>query len=142
MTRNPGRIAGFWYLLLIVLGPLRLIYIPIKLFVQGNAAATMNNIAAHEFLFRVGIVSELAGVVVLIPLAALVYKSQFLPQFLGVWLAISGLAYVALSIAGTLWPEYQGVVFTISQPATFSEIALALWLAIKGAKPPELGPAL
>ena len=27
-TRNPGRVAGFWYLLLIVIGPLRLIYIP------------------------------------------------------------------------------------------------------------------
>jgi hypothetical protein len=27
ITRNPGRVAGIWYLLLIVVGPLRLIYI-------------------------------------------------------------------------------------------------------------------
>ena len=59
--RNPGRVAGFWYLLLIVVGPLRLIYIPGKLFVQGNAEATVHNIAGHEFLFRLGIASELAG---------------------------------------------------------------------------------
>jgi hypothetical protein len=38
-TRNPGRVAGLWYLLLVVIGPLRLIYIPSKLFVHGNAAA-------------------------------------------------------------------------------------------------------
>jgi hypothetical protein len=42
-------------------------------------------------------------------------------------------------MAGTLWPQYQGVVFTISQPATFCEIALTLWLVIKGAKVQELG---
>src|ERR1700690_2081832 len=74
MTRNPGRVAGFWYLLLIVLGPLRLIYIPIKLFGHGSAAATVKNIAAHEFLFRVGIVSELAGAVVLIFLTLAFYR--------------------------------------------------------------------
>lgn len=51
-THNPGRVAGLWYLLLILIGPLRLIYIPNKLFVEGNAAATVNNIAAHEMLFR------------------------------------------------------------------------------------------
>jgi hypothetical protein len=33
-----------------------------------------------------------------------------------------------------LWP-HQGKVFTISQPAFFGEIALMLWLLIKGAKP-------
>ncbi len=63
IVRNPGRIAGLWYLLLIIVGPLRLIYIPNKLFVPGNAAATVDNIATHEFLFRMGIASELAGAV-------------------------------------------------------------------------------
>jgi hypothetical protein len=37
----------------------RLIYVPNKLFVYGNAAATANNIAWHESLFRFGIVSYL-----------------------------------------------------------------------------------
>jgi hypothetical protein len=223
INRNPGRVAGLWYLLLIVVGPLRLIYIPSKLFVHGDAAATVNNIAAHELLFRMGIASELAGAVILIfltlafyrlfvsvdrmlatlvvilggvmpaviyfvgvvddfgtlmvvrnadflsvfdkpqrdalamlflqlrnaqntaaevlwgawlfPLALLVYKSRFVPRFLGVWLAIGGAAYLALSIAGTLWPQYQGIVFKVSQPATFCEVALTLWLVIKGSEP-------
>ena len=228
-TRNPGRVAGLWYLLLVLIGPLRLIYIPTKLFVHGNAAATVNNIAAHEWLLRLGIAGDLAGAVILIfltlafyrlfagvdrnlavqvvifggvmpaliyfvgvvddfgalmvvrgadflsvfdkpqqdalamlflrlrdhqntaaeilwgvwllPLAVLVYKSRFLPRFLGVWLALGGFAYLSLSLTGVLWPQYQGKVFTISQPAFFSEIALMLWLVIKGARPPALDAA-
>jgi len=224
-SRNPGRVAGFWYLLLVLIGPLRLIYIPDKLFVRGNAAATVNNIAAHELLFRFGIVSDLVGGVILIllvlaffrlfktvdrnlavmvvifggvmpalmdfvgaaldavalmiahgadflsafnkpqqdalallfvklgdhqttaaemlwgvwllPLAALVYRSRFLPRFLGIWLAINGFAYVILCLVGELMPHYQNDVFNYGQPAFFGEVAIMLWLLIKGAKPPE-----
>ena len=39
-TRNPGRVAGFWYLLPVLIGPLRLVYIPGKLFVHENPGAT------------------------------------------------------------------------------------------------------
>jgi len=35
-TRNPGRVAGIWYLLLTLIGPLRLMYIPNRLFVAGT----------------------------------------------------------------------------------------------------------
>ena len=34
-------------------------------------------------------------------------------------------------------PEYQDKMFVFAQPAFFAEIALMLWLVIKGAKPPE-----
>src|SRR5438874_7834901 len=71
---NPGRVAGLWYLLLVFLGPLRLMYIPNTLFVSGNAAATVNNIAAHQLLFRMGIVADLAGAVVLIFLVLAFYR--------------------------------------------------------------------
>lgn len=229
-TNNPGRVAGAWYLLLTLMGPLRLVYIPSKLFVSGNAAATVNNIAAHERLFRfgivsdlicgviliflvmafyrlfkgvdqnlaalvvifggvmpaviyfVGVVSDLAALLVvrgpdflsvfdkpqrdalallflqlrdrqntaaemlwgvwLLPLAVLVYKSRFLPRFLGVWLVINGFAYVILSLTGTLLPQYQGRVFNYSQPALFGEVALMLWLLVRGAKPRALGSAV
>jgi hypothetical protein len=221
---NAGRQAGFWYLLLGLIGPLRLVYIPSKLFVHGNAAATVNNIAAHEWLFRFGIVGDLAGAVVLIflvlafyrlfkgvdqnlaiqvvifggvmpaviyfvgvvsdaaalmvvrggdflsafdkpqrdalammflklrdhqnnaaevlwgvwllPLSALVYRSRFLPRFLGVWLAVNGVAYVVLSLTGELLPQYYATVFAYGQPAFFGEIAMMLWLVIKGGTPP------
>src|SRR5437667_39566 len=122
-ARNPGRVVGYWYLLLVLLGPLRLIYIPNKLFVQGNAAATASNIAAHEWLFRFG---------------ALAYQSRFLPRFLGLWLIINGVAYVVLSFTGLFFPDYQDKVFIFSQPALFGELAIMLWLVIKGANPPLL----
>jgi uncharacterized protein DUF4386 len=67
-----------------------------------------------------------------------VYRSRFLPQFLGVWLAIGGFANVILSLTGVLLPQYQQKVFTYAQPAFFGEVALMLWLVIKGAKPPAL----
>ncbi|GAA0889201.1 hypothetical protein GCM10009121_20820 [Rhodanobacter soli] len=223
-TRNPGRVAGLWYLLLVFAGPLRLIYIPDKLFVTGDAGATASNIAANEWLFRLGIVSQLAGGLILIflvlafyrlfetvdrklaamvvifggimpalldfvgaaldgttlliargadflsafdkpqqdalamlfvklagqqitaaemlwgvwllPLALLVYRSRFLPRFLGVWLAINGLAYVLLCLTGELWPQYHAAVFNYGQPAFFGEVALMLWLVVKGGRPP------
>jgi hypothetical protein len=228
-TYNPGRVAGFLYLLLVVIAPVRLMYIPSKLFVRGNATATVNNIAAHEWLFRFGIVGDLVSAVILIflvlafyrlfkgvdqnlavlvvilggvmpalidfinvvndagalmvvrgadilsvfdkpqrdalavlflrlhdreitaaeilwglwllPLAILVYRSRFLPRFLGVWLTINGFAYVIISLTGLLLPQYEAKVFNISQPALFGELALMLWLVIKGAKPPALDAA-
>jgi hypothetical protein len=201
-------------------------YIPSKLFVHGNATATADNIAAHEWLFRFGMICDLIGAVVLIflvlalyrlfkgvdqhlavlvvifggvmpalinfvnvvsdagalmiargadflsvfdkpqrdalvllflrlhdhqitaaeilwgvwllPLALLVYRSRFLPRFLGVWLSINGFAYVILSLTRILLPQYQGKVFLLSQPALFGELAFMLWLVIKGARPPAL----
>jgi len=77
----------------------------------------------------------------LVPLALLVYRSRFLPRFLGVWLAIDGLAYVILSLTGLLSPQYYDQVLTYAQPATFGEVAFMLWLVIKGAKPPALHAA-
>ncbi|MGB2901536.1 MAG: DUF4386 domain-containing protein [Candidatus Acidiferrum sp.] len=74
----------------------------------------------------------------LLPLALLVYRSRFLPRFLGVWLALSGFAWVLLSLTGVLSPQYYDKVFTYSQPAAFGEVAFMLWLVIKGAKPPAL----
>jgi len=45
---------------------------------------------------------------------------------------------VILSLTGLLLPQYQDNVFTYAQPAFFGEIALMLWLLIKGARPPAL----
>ena len=72
----------------------------------------------------------------------LVYKSRFLPRFLGVWLTINGIAYVMLSLTDILLPQYSYKASLIAQPALFGEIALVLWLLIKGAKPrvPDVPP--
>jgi hypothetical protein len=42
-----------------VTGFFSIIYVPSRLIVSGNAAATANNILASERLFRLGMVSEL-----------------------------------------------------------------------------------
>src|SRR5438132_6401951 len=90
-TRNPGRVAGFWYLLLCLIGPVRLIYIPGKLFVHGNATATVNNIAAHEWLFRFGIVGDLLCGVILIFLTLAFYRLfKEVDQYLAVLVVIFG----------------------------------------------------
>jgi hypothetical protein len=162
-------------------------YVPRKVIVHGNAAATASNILAHETLFRFGIAGEIIGragfifvelalydllkgvsrryasmMVMLIvmsvpiafvnelnsiaalvlvrgadflcvldktqrealamlfiklhgqgfvvaemfwglwpfPLGLLVYRSRFLPRFLGVWLGLAGVAWVLLSLTG------------------------------------------
>jgi hypothetical protein len=224
-TKNPGRFAGLLYVLTSIVGFFAMGYVPNKLMVHGNAAATASNIAASEMLFRLGIAGELIGqaafifvalalydllkgvsrrhaslMVILIvvsipialvnelnsiaalvlvrgaeflsvfekpqrdalamlflnlhhqgfvvaeifwglwlfPLGLLVYRSRFLPRFLGVWLAFAGIAWVLLSLTGILLPQYQNKVDTYSQPAFIGEIVFMLWLAIKGAQPPAL----
>lgn len=70
----------------------------------------------------------------LFPLALLVYRSRFLPRFLGVWLAINGLAYIAQSLTSLLWPSYRNMVFNYSMPAMFGELVFAVWLLVMGAR--------
>jgi len=227
-AKNPGRFAGLLYLLTSIIGFFAMAYVPGKLIVHGNAAATASNIVASETLFRLGIAAELIGmagfifvamalydllkgvnrrhallmlilIVVsvpiaflnelnsiaalvlvrgadflstfekpqrdalamlfvnlhrygfvvaeifwglwLFPLGLLVYRSRFLPRFLGVWLALAGFAWVILSLTGVLLPQYQNKVDTYSQPAFFGELAFMFWLVIKGAKPQAVGAA-
>jgi len=54
-----ARVAGFMYLLIIIIGVLNGIFIDSGLIVSGNDAATANNILANDFLFRTGIASIL-----------------------------------------------------------------------------------
>jgi Domain of unknown function (DUF4386) len=227
-TKNPGRLAGLLYLLTSLVGFFAMGYVPDKLIVHGNAAATASNIATSETLFRLGIAGELIGMVGFIfvalalydllkgvnrrhaallfilivvsipiclvnelnsfaalvlvrgadflsifdkpqrealamlflnlhgrgfvvaeifwglwlfPLALLVYRSRFLPRFLGVWLALAGFSWVILGLTGVLLPQYVDKVNTYLQPAILGEIAFMLWLVIKGAKPPALNAA-
>jgi hypothetical protein len=71
----------------------------------------------------------------LFPMALLVYRSGFLPRFLGVWLALGGVANIVMSLTGILVPQYAHAVFTWSQIPNFGEIALMLWLIVRGAQP-------
>jgi Domain of unknown function (DUF4386) len=77
----------------------------------------------------------------LFPLAILVYRSRFLPRFLGIWLIINGFAYLAISFTGLLLPQYEDMVSNYAFPALLGEMAIMLWLVIKGAKPQGLDAA-
>ena len=57
-TKNPGRFAGLLYLLTSIVGFFAMVYVPSKLIVHGNAAATASNISASETLFRLGIAAN------------------------------------------------------------------------------------
>lgn len=219
--KKTARIAGLLYLAIVLTGPFVLIYVPGKLFVTGDAGATVANILAHQSLFRayilVGLVSELffiATVLVLyhllkgvnlplaasmailvlvdaplalvglanqvatlafvrsgeflsvfdkpqrdalamlllnvdrqgtlvsemfwglwlLPLGLLVWRSGFLPRFLGVWLGVNGLAYMVISCTGLLLPEHLKLVSTIAMPILFGEVAFTFWLLIVGVR--------
>jgi len=72
-SRNPGRFAGLLYLLTSTVGFFAMGYVPGKLIVHGNAAATANNIAASETLFRLGIAGQLIGMAGFIFVALALY---------------------------------------------------------------------
>lgn len=74
MRKNPGRFAGLLYVLASIPGVFALIYVPSKIMVHGDAAATAQNIVVHEGLFRVGIVAELFGQALFIFVALALYE--------------------------------------------------------------------
>jgi hypothetical protein len=73
LSRNPGRSAGLLYLLVSIPGAFALVYVPGKLMVRGNAAATLTNIAVSETLFRLGIAAELISQALFIFVALALY---------------------------------------------------------------------
>ncbi len=229
LLKKAARIAGAIYLSMVVTGPFSLIYVPSKLIVHGNLAATANNILAHETMFRLAILADLIGSVIFIclavalyrllsgvnktwaglmvafvlvsaavgflntlnniaaltvfrgadflavfdksqrdalgylflrlhsqgisidemfwglwlfPFGLLVFRSGFLPRFIGVWLMINCFAYVALSVTALFFPDYYGAAFRWAQPVLFGELAIMLWLLIMGAKVPTVVPGV
>ena len=69
-----ARIGGFAYLFIIIAGALGELFIRNTLLVQGNAAATANNIAASPLLWRMGIAGDLLMHVCDLIVAIVYYK--------------------------------------------------------------------
>ena len=72
-TKNRGRLTGLLYLLVSIPGAFALIYVPSKVIVHGNPAATINNISTFETLFRLGIAAELISQALFILVALALY---------------------------------------------------------------------
>ena len=92
-ARRHARTAGAIYLLNVLTGIFALGYVPAQTGGHGDAVATVQNITAHEALFRAGIV---AGAIcylafLLLPLA--------LYRLLGATQRVAGVAMVALATA-------------------------------------------
>ncbi len=80
------------------------------------------------------VINEIFWGLWLFPFGVLVMRSRFLPRILGLWLIVNGFAYLAMGFTGLLLPQYEHVVSNITFPALFGELAIMLWLVIKGAK--------
>ena len=71
-------------------------------------------------------------------LGYLMYASGFLPRMLGALLVISGISYLAISLAVILSPTASSVVFPLVAPVAFvGEFAVAFWLTVKGVNVPK-----
>jgi hypothetical protein len=58
-TKKQARIAGLFYLLMAISGPLGIMYVPSNIIVSGDASTTINNLINSEMLFRLSIVSSM-----------------------------------------------------------------------------------
>ena len=56
--KRIARIAGLWYLLVIITGMVGMAWVPARLIDADSAANTLHNIAAQESFFRMGIASS------------------------------------------------------------------------------------
>jgi len=97
-----ARVAGLLYILSSLFGLVRLIYIPNTLIVHGNAAATANNIAGHELLFRFGIVSYLlCNALWIFVILALYRLLKGVDQALAVLMVVIGLMATPISFVNS-----------------------------------------
>lgn len=69
-----ARTAGLLYLLVVLIAPYRLVYVPNALFASDDPAATIANIVAHETLFRLGLAADLACGALMAFLALALYR--------------------------------------------------------------------
>jgi hypothetical protein len=77
----------------------------------------------------------------LFPFGLLVYRSRFLPRWLGVWLVIAGFGWLAWSVTALLSPQFESAAYRIIQPVVMGEILTMLWLAIVGAREQRMAAA-
>jgi Domain of unknown function (DUF4386) len=79
----------------------------------------------------------------LVLLGYLVFGSNYIPKFIGVWLMVGGIGWFVNSIQPFLFPAFK-INFTIISITGAGELVFLLWLLIKGArlKEPVKGSSL
>lgn len=113
--KKQARIAGLLYLLLVPTGIFSLIYVPSTLIVSGDAAATMLNIEASEFLYRSGIYVGLLSSLIYLLVALALYR---LLKDVGEKHAVLMVAFVVLSVAASFANSFNqlAVLIILSKP--------------------------
>lgn len=69
----------------------------------------------------------------LFPLGLLIYRSGFIPRLIGAWLMINCFAWIVLSLTALFSQQNYNALFGYLQPVLFGEMALMLYLLIRGA---------
>jgi len=72
--KKTARLAGLLYVIMCIPTPYALMYVPSHILVDGDAIATTKNILAHEFLFRLSVVSQFFSMIVFVLLAFVLYR--------------------------------------------------------------------
>lgn len=57
--RSISRLVGVIYLFILFSAPFSMLYVPSKLFVEGDAGATVNNIISSSLTFRLGFLADI-----------------------------------------------------------------------------------
>lgn len=95
-------------------------------------ALSMLSIRAHGVGFGIALI--FFGVECVI-LGLLIYRSAYMPRVIGVLMQIAGVCYLVNSFAMLLSPRLSSLLFPmILMPALIAELALALWLLLKGVR--------
>lgn len=106
---------------------------------EQQQALALLFLEAHAFGYAVGLAFFGLHLVVL---GYLVLKSGLLPRLLGVMLLIAAAAYLGDTFARIMltdYASYEGLLTMVVLPAAFiAELAMALWLLLKGVRTPQL----
>lgn len=72
--RTTTKTAGVLYLIIFVCGIFSILYMPSRLFVSGNAAATVDNIIANNSIFRLSLFCDVVVLLCEVVLTVLLYR--------------------------------------------------------------------
>jgi hypothetical protein len=123
-SKHDARIAGWLYFLFAAPGPFCLLYVPGKIMVRGDAAATAANLLTHEMLLRTSAVVWLLGLALWIVAAMALYRlfsgvSKGLASLLVIFVAVSvGIGYLneVNNVAAILVLRGPEFASTLAQP--------------------------
>jgi hypothetical protein len=109
---------------------------------QGDAASHMQAYSAAQLeglaylsinVYKTGwVTAQLFFGTWLFPLGYLVYKSRFLPRFLGVLLLLDGIGVLIWFLQALLLPAYPAIHYPGVAVSFIAELGLASWLLVKG----------